>query len=225
MDKVVAYFRFLYTLPPVDIDTLAPDSRECAFCLEPYDKTPWGQAEVVNQPVSLACGHSFGVQCVAEWAFSPNFNNICPYCRVPLITDAYRSQDHTSQAIKTALQLRNLFDVQFQSRQEAESFQKLMAETCGVASWMDTLEDQNRMMVIFEEYFKTGDRDPAQLAPLTWREVTWWSLETNLFTQVVAVVVFFLIILTIFIMVAQIVLSLLLESLPRSRIVHRIFRS
>ena len=84
------------------------------------------------------------------------------------------------------------------------------------------LEDQNRMMVLFEEYSKTGDRNLTQWAPLTWREPSWWSLDTNLFTQIVVAMVFLLMTLISILMLTKNVLYPLLEFFSRSRIVPRI---
>lgn len=182
MDKAVAYFKFLYCLPIVDIATLDPDKQDCPFCFEPYNQKAWewGDAEVLNHPVRLACGHIFGFECLTTWLFSPNFNNFCPYCRIPLIIKAHRSQDKTFKMLKQALELRQLLNLQ--SSQEAESFMKLLGDTCIIPA-----KDQNRIMIMFEEYLKDGAAAVPKLAPLTWRELAWWSPETNAFTAAVII--------------------------------------
>ena len=215
MDKVAAYFKFLYFLPSVDIATLEPDKRDCSICLEPYDSTPWGDADTVNQPVRLACSHVFGIQCLARWAFSPNFNNVCPHCGDPLITGTHLSRNQSSQIIQNLLQLRRQFDNPFHSHQQAQSFKKLLAETRGEGGLMTASEDADRMMIIFDEYFKTGG-DTATLAPLSWRELDWWSMERNDFTCVMVVLVSLLLFVVVLVWFSYQILYPLVKVLVRS---------
>ena len=74
-------FKFLAKIP-VLYDPASMDI--CDNCHESFSPS-WQMGEIYNCPVKLACGHAFGLSCLASWLFSPAFDNHCPFCRSPVI--------------------------------------------------------------------------------------------------------------------------------------------
>ena len=79
---------FLFLVPYVEINDLDISKRDCALCCEPYKESTWQLDGPLNRPVRLNCGHAFGLKCLAQWMFSENFSNRCPYCAVLIFSAA-----------------------------------------------------------------------------------------------------------------------------------------
>ena len=84
VDETLNSFRFLCKIPSLDITPPLLED-DCFVCLEPYRNNGWEMDGTVHRPVALPCGHTLGLQCLARWVMSANFNNRCPLCGVQII--------------------------------------------------------------------------------------------------------------------------------------------
>ncbi len=88
LERFPTYFEFLVTAPYVTVNNPAVHD-DCPMCKALYEWQPVPRA-TMNQPVALSCGHNVGIQCLAEWMLSQNFDGRCFYCRT-LILDPIRN--------------------------------------------------------------------------------------------------------------------------------------
>ena len=168
MDKIIVHFKHLYCLPYVNIGTLDPQERDCSICFETYHKKPSGSTEPSHRPVQLACGHVFGLRCLAAWVFSPNFNNRCCYCKVRLIPAHQHKRDKTYRIIEELWQLRQSFGGRFTSRQEQHRCKELMGGLLRAKNEKKIPANPNHLIRIFDEYLKTlGQGVPSQAGSVT----------------------------------------------------------
>lgn len=66
-----------------------PDLDPCAICGTSYGEL--NDSEVMETPVSLACGHILGNYCIHAWLTTDGADRSCPLCRFPL---TYRTCGH-----------------------------------------------------------------------------------------------------------------------------------
>ena len=64
------------------------------ICKEPYQNDGWKLGSTIHRPVALPCGHVFGLQCIARWILSANYDNRCPLCRVWIINGRRIEEPH-----------------------------------------------------------------------------------------------------------------------------------
>jgi hypothetical protein len=55
-----------------------PHERFCCICFWPYISTNTTTVPEAEEPIQLACGHTFGLACVESWVSA---NSNCPLCR------------------------------------------------------------------------------------------------------------------------------------------------
>lgn len=103
--SLVQSFNFLEKLQYIPVSTIDTEDRDCIICLESYDKgTVWHQNDTVNHPVKLAnCRHIFGLQCLARFMFSPNFDGCCPICRTQIVSTSATEPDSQANALSTLI--------------------------------------------------------------------------------------------------------------------------
>ena len=88
LKNTAAQFDLLLTAPSAALESLTADARLCAICQYPFDNSVWKPGATINNPVTLACGHIFGLQCLAHLVFTTDFKNRCPLCRELVIPES-----------------------------------------------------------------------------------------------------------------------------------------
>lgn len=71
----------------------APGDNVCHICTEEYNTGPEPEA-----PVTLACGHRFGLGCLHRWTQVPERNHACPLCNRHLYPAAVRQRQLLAHA-------------------------------------------------------------------------------------------------------------------------------
>ena len=85
--RIVASVDILLTVPDVQIKKIPADDRQCPICHERFAKNEWKVGEMNNSPVRIACGHVFGMQCLARLLFSTQSSVPCPLCRAEIVPE------------------------------------------------------------------------------------------------------------------------------------------
>ena len=159
-----SYFRFLATVPYLGVEDPAFQA-DCPLCKEPFQ---WLQpsGKPLNRPVRLSCGHVFGLQCLAQWMFSPDFDGHCCFCRA-IIVDPTRtlSQHTTLNAAVTNLKILGLFQDHISAEKKTEllsMFQSLLESRRGMV-----FLDPQRLLALWEEVLESlcdelADQEPVQ---------------------------------------------------------------
>ncbi|MCJ1461069.1 hypothetical protein MMC28_011451 [Mycoblastus sanguinarius] len=153
----VSYYRFIQETPSLLLEELAEDDRECFICREQYDTQikPWQFGSTMNYPVALPCGHHVGLQRLARWILSLNFDNHCSICRTKVIGkskhDRYydRSNIINGSFFLAVLAMYNSCNTFARKEKLLKAVQNINRnpETAVGAS-----EPGDRVMILFEEY-------------------------------------------------------------------------
>ena len=148
LEKVASYFKFLATVPYADADDPAV-LHDCPVCKEPFKLTQTPE-ETMNQPVRLSCGHIFGIQCLARWMLSENFDGCCSYCRTTMVRPSQLGVPHPAvTALLTSFEILCHFD----GALSAKSKTALMGafDKSRKLHWHDKPQDAPRLKMVWEE--------------------------------------------------------------------------
>ena len=98
-ETLLSTFAYLNTLPHNPIENIEPNQLKCPTYNDTYHNN------TSNCPVKLACSHLIGLHCLARWAFTPTFDNACPYCRARIIPkkSKFRRDDNTTELLVDVL--------------------------------------------------------------------------------------------------------------------------
>ena len=100
IEHTIHCFEYLSQTPYVPLCDINPTDRICGICFDPYSTSPIGYGDFDNRPLRLPCGHMFGLQCLAHWMFSPNFDHHCSLCRTKIVPSL---RQQTQQALPKPL--------------------------------------------------------------------------------------------------------------------------
>lgn len=123
----------------------------------------------MNQPVALSCGHIVGIQCLAEWMLSQNFDGRCFYCRT-VIVDPIRNPDllQAQNPIVTAafidLETLCLFDGQISTSKKTAHLN--IFEKSLKSRWGDGVQDLDRLVMLWEVVLDSMCNQSAQPQPI-----------------------------------------------------------
>ena len=77
--NVLEIFAYLDKVPSVSDSEIAT-RYSCPICMETFENVLQPFKWAPNRPVRLrSCSHLVCLHCLARWAFSPNFDNACPF--------------------------------------------------------------------------------------------------------------------------------------------------
>jgi len=76
-----------------EAEEIEPEDNVCHICKEEYHTGPEPEA-----PVTLPCGHRFGLACLHQWTQVPERNHACPLCNRHLYPDAVRQRQQLAHA-------------------------------------------------------------------------------------------------------------------------------
>jgi len=196
--ELYSYFDFLLGLPNIPIDQIPLDDRVCAFCHEGYEITAWRRNQTMNCPVRLHCGHIFGVQCLARWILSPNFNNTCPYCQTKLMRiSGKRSPDSLEMFGQLLAVIEDLTSYKYPIGGTAS---KAMLRSLEPKRWDPSRlssGEADRTMMIYEKVINSNklyrDNIPAPTPPATAHHFMFGELaHRNLVADLLASVIVFI---------------------------------
>ncbi|CAF9926367.1 MAG: hypothetical protein ALECFALPRED_003428 [Alectoria fallacina] len=159
LKTTTAHFDFLLSVPNIKIKHIPPAQRLCVICQEPFSSTPWYPGTTVNRPVKLACGHVFGIQCLAHLVFTSDFSNRCPLCRAPLMPASF-ARNPSAQSWRAAVPLLRLammfgkdLAVVFSKDKALEVLQNgLEREGLRLTGPAAAGKHMHRLMILYEEF-------------------------------------------------------------------------
>ena len=171
LEKVASYFKFLATVPYADADDPGI-LHDCPVCKEPFKLTQTPE-ETIDQPVRLSCGHVFGIQCLARWMFSENFDGCCSYCRAIIMGPSQLRVPHPAvTALLTSFEILCHFDGVLSTQSKAALMD--VFEKSWELHWHDKPQDALRLKMVWEELLNNifnqyslpePAQEPAQPAP------------------------------------------------------------
>ena len=168
LHDILAKYYYLKKVPRLSNDDLAVEDRVCFICQEPYDsrRLVWAPEAVINYPVALPCHHHVGLQCLATWMFSSNFDNHCAMCRQEIVPSDKRFSTRAAerQLITTAHEIRERVKTT-----RRHGFLTSMGEVCRNHKPLDHMEyGKDRVLIAFEAFLKSLPRRPDPQVP-RWR--------------------------------------------------------
>lgn len=168
LSKIRGYFEILATVPYLEPDDPASQD-DCAICKEPFEWQPL-PGETLNKPVRLYCGHVFGIQCLAEWVFSPTFFDCCPFCRARIPDPNGPILRHPKlDIIHAELDLLCVFQDQISRRRKAmlqsrfaKSIKRVSSQGSLPAAAHKALKDHRRLRMLWRVLLDTMCDDPSE---------------------------------------------------------------
>ena len=162
------YFEFLTIVPYVNDDDPASQEDDCLICKEPFNL--WRiSTDTMNRPVRLPCGHVFGVQCFAQWMFSPGFQGRCPLCHIVVVDPSQPKARHLflTEAITTLETLRLLRDgiAARKKKRFIRIFETLVEWRLANKSLYPELQHRDRLMMLWGELLNSICNCPSEPVP------------------------------------------------------------
>ena len=201
VEQLKTKFIFLRDVPYVEMANLTPFNDECYVCLEPFNSSPWQLEGTLNRPVRLPCGHIIGIQCLARWALSANFDNRCSLCRVKVIdTSRVPITDRNSGCALMILETLAVFEGSISSARKERLLDIYRKGKWGPRrKGRRVLLDADRLMMLYEEFVGyLGKNRPAIqqrtiVQPvIAWRPILRYLTPEYIITAIMLFMILFL---------------------------------